>query len=83
MDVWRGDSMPNLHCEFVYYFGLADDVMSTSHDIHISGKAFECVPIPGYFVDQITCTRVSTGATYLSYLNLVKVSKSVPIVPNT
>ena len=44
--------MPNLPCEF----GLADDVMSTLHDVHISGMAFELVRIPGYFVDGYTYT---------------------------
>ena len=62
--------MPNLHCEFVYCFGLADDVMSTSHDVHISDKTFELAPIPEYFVDGYTYTRASVGATYLSYLQL-------------
>ena len=40
LGAWRGERMPNLHCEFVHFFGLADDVLSTSHDVHISAKAF-------------------------------------------
>ena len=74
-----------LFSEFVYCFGLADDVMSTSHDIHITGKVFELVLIPRYFVDGYTHTRVSIGATYLSYLKLTvgNVSRPVPNVPNT
>ena len=42
--------MPNLHYEFACYFGLAADVTSTSHDVHILGEIFELVPIPGYFL---------------------------------
>ena len=75
LGVWRIDRRrDNLRCELVYFFGLADDVMIFSHDVHISGKAFEVVlrlvPKPGYFVDRYTYTRVSTGAAYLSYLKL-------------
>ena len=62
--------MPNLRCEFVYCFCLADDVVSISHDVHISGKVFSLVPTPGHFVDGDTYTRISIGATYLSHLKL-------------
>ena len=37
--------------DFELFFSLADHVISTSYHVHISGKAFELVPIPGYLVD--------------------------------
>ena len=45
--------MPILHFQFQIssYFSLADDVMSISCYVHISGKVFELAPLPGYFVD--------------------------------
>ena len=46
--------MPKLQRDFCYNCGLANDVMSTSHDVHCSGNAFELVPIPGYIVDGIS-----------------------------
>ena len=70
LGAWRGERLPSLHCEFVYYFGLADDVMSTSHDVHTFGKAFSLAPKSRYFVDGNTFTRVSIGATYIWYLKL-------------
>ena len=70
LGVWRGDRMLTFYWEFVYYFGLADVVTSTSHCVHISGKVFELVPIVGYFIDGYTWTRVSIGAMHLSYLEV-------------
>ena len=42
--------------DFERGFSLADEAMSTSYYVlvHISGKVFELVPIPGYFVDGHT-----------------------------
>ena len=54
LSVWRGDRMPTLQFQFqifLFFFSLADDVISTSYYVHISGKVLELVPIPGYFVD--------------------------------
>ena len=43
--------------DFDFFFSLPDDVISTfliTYQVHISGKVFELVPIPGYFVDGYT-----------------------------
>ena len=45
--------------EFELFLPLADDVISTflityRYQVHISGKVFELVPIPGYCVDGYT-----------------------------
>ena len=39
---------------FDFLFFLADDVISTSYYVHISGDVLELAPIPGYFVDGYT-----------------------------
>lgn len=54
--------------------------MSSSSYVHIAGKVFELVPIPGYVFDGYTYTRVSIGAMYLSTKKLGMVSRSVPNV---
>ena len=40
----------NFNFRFEVFFSLADDVISKSYYVDISGKVFELVPIPGYFV---------------------------------
>ena len=60
------------HAEYsfdLFYFGLADDVIaSTLYGVHMWGNVVELVPLPAYFFDGYTCTRVSIVASYLSYL---------------
>ena len=54
----------------VFYVGLADDVKSSSRNLHCSGKAFEPLTMSECFVDGNTHTRVCIGAAYLLYLKV-------------
>ena len=56
--------------DFELFFSLADDVISTSYYVHISGKVFELVPFPGYFVDRYTRSPGKYRWPCLTYLEL-------------